>query len=255
MDDLEDSLKRLFQDSRLDVRAAPDAEKVLVSGARRLRRRRIALISTAGTLSLALLAGGAFLIARPAPQGTEVATQPSDLPLITSEQPPPSTDASKSEQLASPTQATSSTRRADTPPQTSAAAEVKPGVFVAADLGPSGFGNFRLGMTSEQVSATNQIRGAAPTAGSCAEFQIQGMDRTSTLVVSRRYGLVAITLTANARTPQRIGIGSTEDQVRSAYRSTTTVTVPENPNASYQFRFAAGKVSSMTLIAKTQDCQ
>jgi hypothetical protein len=70
--DLEDELTRLFQDERLDVRVAADAEQTVVAGARRVRRRRIALVSAAGVLSVSALAAGAVFLVRPTPTPTEV---------------------------------------------------------------------------------------------------------------------------------------------------------------------------------------
>jgi hypothetical protein len=257
MDDLEDSLKRLFQDSRLDMRVAPDAEKTVVRGARRVRRRRVVMISTAGVMSLAVLAGGTFLLARPTPQSTEVATRPTDLPITTTTttttEPTPGSTEARPPQVPQTTEATSTTTQPQAPsalrPTEQAALPTAVGT-----LGPTGFGAFRLGMTEDQIKATRQAQGAARSTDTCAIYRIQGMPDTSTLTVSKRYGLVAIALTADAATPQHITIGSTEDAVRSTYRGTTSVTAPENPNADYRFRFTTGKVSEITLVAKQQDC-
>jgi hypothetical protein len=250
MDDLEDSLKRLFQDSRLDMRVAPDAENTVVRGARRVRRRRITMISTAGVMSLAVLAGGTFLLARPAPQPTEVATQPTDLPITTTS--PTTTErptVAPSQQPTEPTPATtSSTTEAGEPPSSRPAEPT-----AVTSLGPTGFGSFRIGMTEEQVTTTRQAQVVSGTS-SCSTYRIQDMTGTSTLTVSKRFGLVAIALTAQATTPERITIGSTEDQVRTTYRTTVSTTVPGNPNADYRFRYTAGKVSEITLVAKQQDC-
>jgi hypothetical protein len=257
MDDLEDSLKRLFQDSRLDMRVAPDAEKTVVRGARRVRRRRVVMISTAGVMSLAVLAGGTFLLARPAPQSTEVATRPTDLPITTTTttttEPTPGSTEARPAREPQTTEATSTTTQPQTPSSIRPAEQPALPTAVAT-LGPTGFGAFRLGMTEEQITATRQAQGVDRGTGTCATYRIQGMPDTSTLTVSKRYGLVAIALTADAATPQRITIGSTEDAVRSTYRGTTSVTAPENPNADYRFRFTAGKVSEITLVAKQQDC-
>lgn len=254
MDDLEDSLKRLFQDSRLDVHAAPDAEKTVVRGARRVRRRRVAMISSVGAMSLAVLAGGTFLLARPAPQSNEVATQPTDLPITTTT----STDPTELPTVAPapPTLITSSTTKPEEPVTSRPAAELPAAPTGRTDLGPTGYGTFQLGMTEAQLGATRQAPGATPTpteTNACGTYRIRGMSDTSTLTVSKRYGLVGIALSADATTPQGITIGSTEDQARATYRA-TPATVPENPNAEYRFRFTAGKVSEITLAAKTSDC-
>jgi hypothetical protein len=237
-DDLEDSLKRLFQDSRLDMRVAPDAEKKVVRGARRVRRRRVALISSVGVASLAVLAGGTFLLARPAPQPTEVATQPTDLPITTT-----TTTTTEPTQLATapppPTVAATSTTKIEQPATSRPAAELPAAPTARTALGPTGFGTYELGMTESQLGATQQTPNAVPTApSSCTTYRIKGMPDTSTLTVSKRYGLVTIALSADATTPQGITIGSTEDKVRTTYR-TTPAAVPGNPNAEYRFRFTA----------------
>jgi hypothetical protein len=254
MDDLEDSLKRLFQDSRLDMRVATDAEEAVVRGARRVRRRRVAMISTAGVMSLAVLAGGTFLLARPAPQPTEVATQPTDLPITTTEPTPPTEQSPQEAQPSPPTTTTTSTTN-QTPPSSRPGQTPGPPTAVVA-IGPTGYGTFRLGMSEAQLTASRKEIQAEPVsdAASCARYRTQGTTDTSTLTVSRRHGLVAITVTTNAQTPQGITIGSTDAQVNSTYRSTLTVTVPDNPNANFQFRYTDGKVSEITLAAKQSDC-
>jgi hypothetical protein len=251
-DDLEDSLKRLFQDSRLDMRVAPAAAEKVVRGARRVRRRRVALISSVGVMSLAVLAGGTFLLARPAPQPTEVATQPTDLPITTTTTTAPTELATVAPPP--PTLAPTSTTKVQEPATSRPAAELPAAPTGRTDLGPTGFGGYQLGMTESQLGATGQAPEATPAGqSSCVTYRIKGMPDASTLTVSKRYGLVTITLSADATTPQGITIGSTEDQVRATYR-TTPATVPQNPNAEYRFRFTAGKVSEITLAAKTSDC-
>jgi hypothetical protein len=129
MDELEESLKRLFQDPRLDMRAAPDADEKVVAGARRVRRNRIAMITSAGVMSLAVLAGGTFLLASPAgPEPIGPAVQPSDLPIESSINSPTSERAP--DQLPSP--ATTTTRSTPIAPAapTSTKAQRPPGATV-----------------------------------------------------------------------------------------------------------------------------
>lgn len=60
--DLDDELRRLFQDDRLEIQVKPGADEAVVTGARRLRRRRVAMASAASTLAVAtVVAGGVAL--------------------------------------------------------------------------------------------------------------------------------------------------------------------------------------------------
>jgi len=60
--DLDDELRRLFQDDRLEIQVKPGADAAMVTGARRVRRRRVALASAASTLAVAtVVAGGVAL--------------------------------------------------------------------------------------------------------------------------------------------------------------------------------------------------
>jgi len=60
--DLEDELKRLFADERLTVQVPADAEKTVVAGAKRIRRRRPALVSAAGVVAAAAVVTGTLML-------------------------------------------------------------------------------------------------------------------------------------------------------------------------------------------------
>jgi hypothetical protein len=60
--DLEDELKRLFADERLTVQVPADAEKTVVAGAKRIRRRRTALVSAAGVVAAAAVVTGTLML-------------------------------------------------------------------------------------------------------------------------------------------------------------------------------------------------
>ncbi|MEO6081494.1 MAG: hypothetical protein ABIQ18_00100 [Umezawaea sp.] len=60
--DLDDELRRLFQDQRLDIPVRPGADEALVTGARRVRRRRIALASAGSTFAVAALVAGGIAL-------------------------------------------------------------------------------------------------------------------------------------------------------------------------------------------------
>lgn len=259
MDDLEDSLKRLFQDPRLDMRVAPGAEQKVVAGARRVRRNRIALVTSAGVLSLAVLAGGTFLLARPAgPETTGVAGQPSDLPVESSE---PTTTVETPQTTTTNRGATPSssaaTHRAET---TSSQTTVLRPPQASLSIGPTGFGSLVLGMSEADLANTNSTRPmvVAESNASCVSYRLA--DVPATLTVSKRYGLVSIAVTEAAQTPERMSIGSPEAAVRSTYRAaasapgTFSAIAPGNSAALYQFRFTDGKVSEIALVSRKQDC-
>jgi hypothetical protein len=60
--DLDDELRRLFHDQRLDIPVRPGADVAVVTGARRVRRRRIALASAGSTFAVAALVAGGIAL-------------------------------------------------------------------------------------------------------------------------------------------------------------------------------------------------
>jgi hypothetical protein len=60
--DLDDELRRLFQDQRLDIPVRPGADEAVVAGARRVRRNRIALASAGSTFAVAALVAGGIAL-------------------------------------------------------------------------------------------------------------------------------------------------------------------------------------------------
>jgi hypothetical protein len=61
--DLDDELRRLFQDQRLDIPVKPGAEHAVVTGARRVRRRRTALAGAGSAFAVAALVAGGVALA------------------------------------------------------------------------------------------------------------------------------------------------------------------------------------------------
>ncbi|HWO64846.1 MAG TPA: hypothetical protein VNO31_32890, partial [Umezawaea sp.] len=61
--DLDDELRRLFQDQRLDIPVKPGADHAVVTGARRVRRRRVALASAGSAFAVAALVAGGVALA------------------------------------------------------------------------------------------------------------------------------------------------------------------------------------------------
>jgi hypothetical protein len=250
--DLEDELKRLFQDQRLDVRVAQDADKAVVAGARRVRRNRIAAIGTAGALGAAVVVAGTLVLAGGNPTSTGVANEPPPLTITSPE--------------LSATPETSTTTKPE-PSQVGTPAEpTKPGPpsrqsGAQMQLGPDGLGDLRLGMTYEQAVKTGRLEGR-PAGSTCSVIQVKGMPETSTLTFSKTHGLVAIQVTGDALTTSGIGVGATEEQVREQHPDLLAPKMDEatapaggSTKATYRFTFTRGVVSRIGLVASnTQDC-
>ncbi|MCE7004961.1 hypothetical protein LWC34_19325 [Kibdelosporangium philippinense] len=259
--DLDDELNRLFKDERLDIRVAPDADTHVVQGAKRVKRRRVAAMSAAGVLSAALLAGGAFVLAQPGPTSSQTADQP-PLPVDNSSSSsgvPPT--GAPGEPTALPTSSPVETRpltpetsgnssRPTTMPPTSTLPPVAPG----AQLGPRGFANMALGMTEEELFATGQVQGPPKPNPGCISYSLK--TASGTVWLSADKGVVGFVMRGGVATPERVGIGSTTESVEAAYADFdgTSAKVPTNAAAIYKFGFAAGKVSSISLLTDQQAC-
>lgn len=257
--DLDDELQRLFQDDRLTMKVAPDAEKHVVAGARRVRRRRAVMMSAAGVLSAAVLTGGALMLAQPSPQSTPIADQPtSELP-IDSAAPKSSTDtppgtSSQAAEIQPPVRATTSNPRSN--PETS---KPTPGAPQTPNeplvtLGPQGAGRFQLGMATTDLTAGGQAQPSTKTPAGCSSFAIR--TGSGTAWAARNGTLVALVYESGVITPEHVTVDATQDAVKSAYPDFdgTTAKVPGNPDAKYRFTFSAGKVTSIALLADRQDC-
>ncbi|MET1076288.1 MAG: hypothetical protein ABWY11_26835, partial [Umezawaea sp.] len=61
--DLDDELRRLFRDERLDIQVKPGADQAVVTGARKVRRKRMMLASAGGTFAVAALVAGGIALA------------------------------------------------------------------------------------------------------------------------------------------------------------------------------------------------
>jgi cytoskeletal protein RodZ len=252
-EDLEDELKRLFADERLDVQVAVDAEKTVVAGARRRRRRRVALVSAAGVVAAVVVATGTIVLAR-SPEHTEAADNPtlpitstssstvvsdgpssSAEPPSTSPQPPPSATAESSKTSGKPP--TSVTSKATTVPSAPQVASTV--------LNANGYGPFRFGMNQAQVEAAGQVI-PTPSPNSCVAYTTSGGGVH--MYVSKTSGLAQVQVSSGVRTPEGIGLGSTEDDVKAKYPGYRDgqVAVPGNTAATYLFTFSTRDPKTVT---------
>jgi hypothetical protein len=271
--DLDDELRRLFADDRLDVPVRQEAHRAVVTRAARLRRRRRGrVVLGGGVLSVAtmLLAGTAFGVGGDAPPRQPVAVPES--PLLTSsttEPPPRTTTLVPTSSVAPPAKATSTPVSTTTTTTTTATSTTK--LRPPADrlaFGPTAVGGLRLGMTQDDAVATGLIQpNLTPVnAAGCQGYDWSGHANAPTqysVLFSPKYGLVQIGGRADAVTPEGVYAGSSEAEVRALYPdqarphvgSLEWVTpVPGNPNARYWFVFADHVVADVRLELAVQDC-
>ncbi|WP_216204606.1 hypothetical protein [Amycolatopsis aidingensis] len=139
-----------------------------------------------------------------------------------------------------------------------------------AELGPDGYGTLKLGMTTQQAEATGEIvpyQGPDPGAGinpECGFYDLTdrpGQPAGLTVLISPTLGVADIVGYPGVRTPQGIGIGSTEEALRAAYPSWNPaepdgffVPVPENPDAIYEFNTRDGRVNHLAIRISGQEC-
>ncbi|GAA3431633.1 hypothetical protein [Kutzneria kofuensis] len=273
--DLDDELRKLFADDRLDVPVRPEADRVIVTGARRVRRRRAGVVFGGGMLSVAtmLVAGTAFGVSGDAPQRTPLAAAESS-GLTTTTTPPPSstttTDAPRTTVVPPPAtteEPTHTTATSTTTTSSSTPTKAKPPANPLA-FGPTTVGPLRLGMTVDEAEATGLIQANSEpqNAAGCLGYDWAGHPAAGyhySLVFSPKYGLVRIGGRTNAETPEGIYDGSSEDDVRAVYPDQSkphighdewVTPVPGNPSAHYWLTLRNHLVTDIRLELASQDC-
>jgi hypothetical protein len=254
--DLDDELRRLFADDRLDLPVARNAGVAVAAVARRRRRNRVALTAAGGVLAVvAVVFAGLALSGIGRPGTVSSATGP----VLTMTIPP-----------ASPTTSTP----APTP-------QVAPGGLVYV-LGPVGYNKLTLGLPLEEATKAGlfpKTAGTTVSAG-CLRYTMLingvyvGLKPSGTaaptvpvtgkleVLVSLREGVVELSGDPLLRTPEGIGVGVPEQMLVQAYpkldrssHGTATVQVSGNPRAVYVFGLSgSGTVTSFSLRLAKSDC-
>ena len=274
--DLDDELHKLFADERLEVPARPEADRVIVAGARRIRRRRAGVVFGGGMLSLAtmLAAGTAFGVSGDAPRRTPtaVAAESSELTTTTTPAPVSTTTPVVPTSTVEPSTASIARSTTTTPKPTSATStttstKAKP-PSGALMFGPTTVNGLRLGMTAGEAVATGLVtaRSGSTTATGCQGYDWAGRASHAPaypLLFSPKYGLVRIGGLPEAETPEGIYDGSTDDDVKAVYPDQAgshmgtgewVTAVPGNPPARYWLIIPDHVVPDMRLELAVQDC-
>ncbi|WIX86963.1 hypothetical protein [Amycolatopsis sp. DG1A-15b] len=269
-DELEQRLRALFADERLDLPPPPpDAGTIIVTGARRRRRRRHTVQAVVGVAAAVVaVAGGLTMIRLHTEDGTAVMSAPrtgadSKPPenLTQGRPPEPSTSGptgTQSIQASAPPGVTTSPRptRSSSVPSPSTLAAVTSGPLLAAD----GFGKLKLGMTEADVADVAVTLSDAQAGAGCTVYKAQGsgVPASASVVISKAAGLVVVTPDVAAHTAEGIGAGSTKDQILAAYpaakEETGGVVAPAGKAAEYRFRLDQTGVVRTSLTSVTQDC-
>lgn len=239
---IEEELGRLLHDDRLDVPARPGATEAVVAGARRVRRRRTAVVG--GVTAVALVASG-----------WGVSALGGSLSLPTVDPALPSTTATTTATTATPAGGTTVTL----PPRT-----VVETVVVTVTQGPArpdvGYGPVKLGMSEQELVATGLV--TPVPGGECAAFTWRSDPGTvNAVLVARGRGVVRIKLPAGRQTSAGIGNGATLVQVKAAYPAgeltqsgSYQVLMPGDAGWMYVFVVEAERVVEIRMQRPTADC-
>ncbi|MCP2244726.1 hypothetical protein [Lentzea aerocolonigenes] len=263
--DLDDELRRLFSDDRLDVHSTPDATEAVVRGAERRRRRRSA--TTTAFALVVLVGAGAALTQLPRSDDTAGDLLPTSTSsasatttttavstftstAIVTVDPPPNSNSSSSvkTETGQPTNKTT-IPAIPAPPQPQAQ--------------PGQFGSLKLGMSEADALATGSLiepSSAADPENRCKAYATKSVPDANAVIISPVRGIVRITVPGYAKTPKGITVGSTVDQVKAAYPnatqsgSTLFAKMAATPAWSYVFETDGSSVTAVLMRLDANDC-
>ncbi|WNV91524.1 hypothetical protein [Umezawaea sp. Da 62-37] len=183
--DLDDELRRLFRDERLDIQVKPGADQAVVTGARKARRKRVVLAGAGGTFAVAALVAGSIALAG---IGGGVSMEPAG-PVLTT-----TTGSSPTEPESQPKL-----------PPVSAGGQV-------------GYGKLQLGMSEADALATGLLTPGPDDSTGCHTYSTGTQPQTpGAVIISPAKGILRITLPDYAKTTMGISVGSTAAEVKMRY--------------------------------------
>jgi hypothetical protein len=123
-------------------------------------------------------------------------------------------------------------------------------------LGAQGYGKLLLGMDAAQVRATGLVRLAAAKGEPCRTGRLTD---GGSMYLSKKYGVVAISLGKQMVTTEGLGLGSRRKQVlttypRGAYNVERYWVVPRSARSELQVGMSHGVATEFLLASKKQDC-
>jgi hypothetical protein len=269
---LDDELRQLFSDERLEVPARPGAEDVLVAGAQRVRRRRIAAVTASGALAVVAVVAAGFLLTGGHPDAMPPANHYKNTPTSTAT----TTTTSSSTQPSTTTQnnVTTGTLGGNADPPDTGTGNTEP-TSTSVDpppvlgypvVGPSGFQALLLGQSEEDAKSTGMIGvQTAEVYGNCSEYQLLVDSVNVGLVYFSSSGLAAV-MPWEAQTPEGVGIGWTLEQAAAVYpdldagsalaNGFAVVSAPGNPDATYYLLVDSSldTIARVTLQTAARPC-
>ncbi|MEU0796010.1 hypothetical protein ABZ342_38625 [Amycolatopsis sp. NPDC005961] len=267
-DELEQRLRELFADERLDLPPPPEAGTTIVAGARRRRRRRHGVLAVTGVAAAVVaVAGGLTMVRLHAEDGTAVMSAdgssinvkpPENLTAGRQPQTPvPEPTSTQDIEVSAPPAA--STSKASQPPSTQPPSKLPP-VLSGPLLGSDGFGTIKLGMSETEMAAQGVTLTDAQAGAGCTVYTVQGsgVPSAAKVVVSKAVGLTVVTPNQAAHTAEGVGAGSTKAQVLATYPAAREesggVVAPATAAADYHFRLDDSGVVQTSLMSVNQDC-
>jgi len=270
--ELDDELRRMFAeaDDRLDVPVRPDAEQLIVAGARRVRRRRIATATAGGAVAVVAVVLGGIALAG----GT-----PDAMPPATKEMAPTTRTSTAATSTTSPVTSTTTQQPQNNSTQTNQPTKGETGQTRPSDrvdpppvlnlevLGPTGIRSVVLGQSLDSAETTAMLGTKTGGNGACDQYELL-LDSTpsgSVYLSPADGGKVEAISSSVTQTPEGVGPGWTVKQVSAVYPDVTEAgvadyghgfaAVPGNPNASYRLTFnTAGVLTGYTLENVSQPC-
>lgn len=247
---LDDELRRLFTDDRLDVPVHAGATEAVLTGARRRRTHRLAAVTATSAL-VALLVVGGVAIAGGTPDSTPIGPA---MPTTTTQGPTTTTSTRP------PTVPTTTTRQKMTGTVT-ATSQPPPATQTGPVVGPDGFSAIKLGMSYDEAAATGELVGKRQLGMSCEVYRTTAHPNVLVTIVAE-YGVVKFTLPQGVRNPEGIGVGSSVEDFYAAYPKATrdwrsVGEVPGNPRAGYYMATSVDRpdvISSLALVLDGQLC-
>jgi hypothetical protein len=262
MMDLDDELRRLLASDRLDVPVRPDAEHNIVTGARRVRRRRIATAATGGAVAVVAVVLTGVALASGQPDAVSAAT---NNPTTTSSS-AVDTGSSVASSDESPPDTSAEDGQNDTPPVSDGSDDTEtPGVDFPV-LGPTGFRELELGQTVDEAQATGLLGDRDPVmgVGGGCDYHRLLMDGPGDFAGFVLVSDTVLYIDSNRmQTPEGIGPGSTVEQAKALYpdldeeaaeKGSALVAVPGNDNAQYRLQFTDGEIARIALQEADQPC-
>lgn len=267
-DELEQRLRELFADERLDLPPPPDAGTAIVAGARRRRRRRHGVLAVTGVAAAVVaVSGGLTMINLHGEDGTAVisaggssiSVKPPEN-LTAGQQPAPSVPGPTGTQDIEGSASTALPPSSASRPSSSQPSSKDAPALSGPLLGSDGFGTLKLGMSETQIATQGVLLSDARAGAACTVYTARGtgLPSSATVVISKAVGLAVVTPQQVAHTAEGIGAGSTKDQVLAAYPAAKEeaggITAPARAAAAYRFRLDDSGVVETSLVSVNQDC-